>query len=697
MLFLGLGEWLSGVASSAAGAALKIARTFFFALDTFIYELIINLYNLFETLCTARMLDNSLMKEISDRVGLILGLIMFFYIVFEFVKMMIDPDTLEDKQKGAAAIVKRTLMVIVMLGVSTFAFNSLYTIQRTVIKSNVISKLILPYSIETDKFGAVLSEELMYAFYQMEPVDESTITDADELDVYQSCEGMVTAFRNQIIKSNRFDLGYTCLNEQITVEMDSGGTESQEIFVINFNWLLSPIAGIAVVYFLLMYCISIGVRMIQLTVLEVISPMAIVAYLSPKQDNTFTKWSKIYVSTYIDVFIRIAIINFVIFLIATIFDSSSDGGFIFWESVGNPTGKAYWFFLVVIIIALLAFAKKAPDLIKQLLPEGASKLGFGGWKLSDLAGGKQIAGIAKKGTGTLIGAGAGLVGGAIGGGFAGAALGLLRGGAKGFSSKGFVSAGTGGYANARDKALKARQRKQEGGNINPFARIGAQRRVNDADIAKAKKEEQTKILSQITSNFKAVKDIIKGKLDDGSYNQNEHMQAYHKHKNRAQELRDQLSRIDESISNEEVRNKTIAQLKAKGINIEKAGGEKYLEVAMKATRNQLGQAKRDAMNLEITKQESAATDAYDKAMESYYNEKMSGPNADAVLQNIVKTTNDIIANNQDIDAIKGQTTNNFAAFKGADGAANGAITDINIEIANIERKSKKDKINVKYK
>lgn len=464
MLFLGLGEWLSGVASSAAGAALKIARTFFFALDTFIYELIINLYNLFETLCTARMLDNSLMKEISDRVGLILGLIMFFYIVFEFVKMMIDPDTLEDKQKGAAAIVKRTLMVIVMLGVSTFAFNSLYTIQRTVIKSNVISKLILPYSIETDKFGAVLSEELMYAFYQMEPVDESTITDADELDVYQSCEGMVTAFRNQIIKSNRFDLGYTCLNEQITVEMDSGGTESQEIFVINFNWLLSPIAGIAVVYFLLMYCISIGVRMIQLTVLEVISPMAIVAYLSPKQDNTFTKWSKIYVSTYIDVFIRIAIINFVIFLIATIFDSSSDGGFIFWESVGNPTGKAYWFFLVVIIIALLAFAKKAPDLIKQLLPEGASKLGFGGWKLSDLAGGKTIGKVGKMGAGivggALGGAAIGLLSGSVGGAFGG----LFKGAFSGLKGQGFSKTASSAWKSQRDSIKKMRDIKANGGS-----------------------------------------------------------------------------------------------------------------------------------------------------------------------------------------------------------------------------------------
>ena len=542
MWFLGWfnpGNWLESVSNGLPGTISKGIRTLFFSLDELIYGLIINLYELFETLCTARLLNNEIMNQIADRVGLILGLIMFFYITFEFVKMMIDPDSLEDKQKGAAALIKRTLMVIVMLGVSTFAFNSLYTVQRTVIKSNVISKLILPYSIETDKFGAVLSEELMHSFYYLEKFDENSITNLNDKANYESCKGMVTAFRNQIINSSRFDLGHTCLNESIEVTINSKGgqgTYNQEVYIIDFNWMLSAVAGIAVVYFLLMYCISIGVRMIQLTVLEVISPMAIVAYLSPKQDNTFTKWSKIYVSTYIDVFIRMAIINFIIFLIATIFDASADKGFTFWTSVGNPTDwKTKTFFIVVIIIALLAFAKKAPDLIKQLLPEGASKLGFGGWKLNDLVGGKTIGKVGKMGAGVvggaLGGAAIGLLSGSVGGAFGG----LFKGAFSGLKGQGFSKTASSAWKSQRDSIKKMRDIKANGGNWLGYQVAKVQKglgmrtagdndkqRVDDINTYIKYKDEiegyakNTKTVKTLERTYEAIKQAgrLRGESDD---------------------------------------------------------------------------------------------------------------------------------------------------------------------------------------
>lgn len=381
-------DWISTAADGVMGAMEKGIRTLTFSLCTHVYKLIINLYNFFEALCTGRLLSSDLVSAIAERIGFILGLVMLFYVIFSFIKMMVDPDSMEDKERGAVAIVKRVLIVIVMLGVSNFFFNTLYHVQRVVVREHVIANLLLPSKIESingeeglKDFGRVLSEELIYAFYQPENFEGSEV-DNDSTVSY--CTSMVNLFRNQIISQGRFDLGYNCLNESVTVDVNTGtaaGTQKdQEIFVIYYNWPMCFLVGILVAYFLIMYCIQVGVRMVQLMFLEVISPMAIVSYLAPKKDTMFSKWWKIYFSTYIDVFIRIAIINFVIFLIATIFAVDKNSGFKFWESIGvtaNTPASQKSFFTVILVIALLIFAKKAPDLLKELLPGGAAKLGMG--------------------------------------------------------------------------------------------------------------------------------------------------------------------------------------------------------------------------------------------------------------------------------------------------------------------------------
>ena len=63
--------------------------------------------------------------------------------------------------------------------------------------------------------------------------------------------------------------------------------------------------------------------MVQIAFLQIVSPMAIVSYLSPKKDNMFTKWLNIYGSTYIDVFVRVAIINFACLIIVGLHSSGT--------------------------------------------------------------------------------------------------------------------------------------------------------------------------------------------------------------------------------------------------------------------------------------------------------------------------------------------------------------------------------------
>lgn len=395
--------WLSGVSDGVVGAVIKGLRSIFYDIISMLYKFIINLYWLFNTLCTGRLLDSEVMQELSKRIGLILGIIMFFYVTLSFIKMLIDPDVISDKTKGAGAIIKKGILVIVMLGVSSFVFDTLYMVQRVVIQSNVISKILLPYEVNTDDFGGVLSAELLGTFYKVS--DSISDSDKESNTDIQLCQQVAYTLKDKIVEEQDFELGKTCLNESVKINQDDG--EEHEVTIMDFNWLLGIGAGIAVIYFLIVYCIKIGMRMIQLAILEIISPMAIVSYLAPKQDTMFSKWTKMYISTYIDVFIRIAIINFVVFLIATIFDT--EGNWTFWTSLNNPENQSI--IMLVMIISLLAFAKKAPDLIKELLPASASKLGFGGLSSKDiLAGGVLKGGIKTGAKVATAGAAIGLLG-----------------------------------------------------------------------------------------------------------------------------------------------------------------------------------------------------------------------------------------------------------------------------------------------
>lgn len=451
MYFLGFGDWLSKAGTDMMGAIEVGIRTLSFSLSTIIYGLIIKLYDVFEILCNGRLLNNEIMKQLSTRIGLILGLVMFFYIVFSMIQMLLEPDKINDKEMGAGNIAKKLIIVIVLLGFSNFAFDALYRIQKVVIESHALSNILLPYRIEQDgldSFGKVLSSELLFSFYQLESFEDVQLS-SESATNYQGCKNALTSFNNQVINHGKFDLGYNCLNESVKVPDNTGtgaGVGDREVFIVNYNYIIAPLVGCVAVYLFFMYCFKVGVRIIQLAFLEIISPVAFVSYLAPKKDTMFSKWIKIYMSTYIDVFIRIVIINFVIFLLATIFSESTEGGaFKFWESVGGKGSDAAGFIGVIMILALLTFAKKAPDLLKDLFGSGGpSKLGFGA-SMKDIVGlNKAINMTAGLGAASAVGLIGGVAGGKgfsrVTGAFGGVLGGAFRGAKAGFGAKGMFNA-----------------------------------------------------------------------------------------------------------------------------------------------------------------------------------------------------------------------------------------------------------------
>ena len=417
-------------------------RSILFFFDQTIYEFIITLYNIFRLLCSARIGSDGIAGELATRIGLILGLVMFFYVTFDFIQILIDPDKINDKEKGPLNIIKKFIIVIVLLGTSSFIFNYLHRFQTAVLSADdkgtsVLERLILPYNINTDNFGRAIASNFMMEFYKMtDDPEASSATAVDEDFTYEVCSKNAKEFPGRIAATGSLYSGTFCLNARYK-------TEDGSRFYIDFS-PLSIVVGAFVVVMLFMYCISVGMRVAQLAVLEIISPVAFVSYLSPKKDGMFGKFWKIYFSTYIDVFLRIAIINFVVLLTGLILDSNNSGKD-FWTSVGNPTGSTRRWISIFMILALLSFAKKFPDLIKKFLPESASGLSLG-ISAKDRAGigivGGALTGIGLAGVNlgrkTITGAATGGPLGALGGfasGLAGLGTGAVRGAVQGGKGK----------------------------------------------------------------------------------------------------------------------------------------------------------------------------------------------------------------------------------------------------------------------
>lgn len=440
--------YFANIFEDAKFAALGTIRTLLLTLCEFIYQSIYFCYNLFQRIGNAQIMDSTAVQSLYQKVGLLLGLYMIFRLTFSFIQYILNPDSMTDKQKGMGNVIKKVLIVIVLLGITPTIFKTAYSLQRLIINENVIPKLITGYSTSEENFGGELTWYLFSSFYKQD--EEVTPNDGEE------CPELDSDLIGAYIKDDAdFSYAYNCLNNR-----GENVSTSEESFVIVFNGFFALAAGIAVLWMIVSYTISVGVRLIQLAYLQLVAPIPIMMYLEPKEDGTFKKWVKQCTTTYIDFFLRTAIIFFTITIIQVIMKTGTGT---FYDSVGGFASKGEALYTqIIMIIALMVFAKKVPDLLKELFPMsgGAASLGFG---LSN----KTAKGLATFGAGAAIGAVGGLAtgiahGDGIKGKFAGAVGGLGRGALSAKTKGNVFSNARKGMANQRVASQKAYERRNDG-------------------------------------------------------------------------------------------------------------------------------------------------------------------------------------------------------------------------------------------
>lgn len=420
---------------SEVGASIRQAlRTLCGRLAAILYDFIVDEYNVFMYIARTNVLSNEYIQSIYNKVGLILGLFMLFKLMFSLVKSLVDPSQFSNDKNGFGKIIQRSVIAIVLLGITPSLFNAAFDLQRIIVgtdnsSNNVIYKFIVGSSVSTnaDDFGQKMAADLYFTFFKEAPGKTLNLgssyevgPDGAELVV----DNYSTLYANVQEGKKSFDdtVDYLILR-------------TNGAYVIEWNELFSIGVALIVIWLLISYCIQVATRVIQLAYLQLIAPIPILSYISDP-DGTFKSWTKQCITTYLDLFLRMAVIYFIIKLsndVLTIFDAvpgeiiASTG-----LTVDSPETKWVKVFLV---LGLLMFGKKVPELLKDLFPNlggGAASLGFGLMKPKDVPGYGFAKGAATFGLGAVVGGAAGLATGikhgeGIKGKIAGAFGGLGRG------------------------------------------------------------------------------------------------------------------------------------------------------------------------------------------------------------------------------------------------------------------------------
>lgn len=445
-------------------------RSVFAFIDSVGYLLLTAVYKIFFTVANAQLLEGDVVTEFFSRIQLILGVLMTFKLAITALNIIINPDMFKDKEKGAGKVLMRIVVSLILLTLvipvnipkdangslnqqirnNGFLFGFLYQFQNSVLQDNILGKLILGSDVESNEgnygdlnnlsdIGMTLSTTVAQAF--ITPTLKDNVTNPkmgsdgriSEEDV--ACPIVLTDYE--------YGLPSTSYEDYLKYINDTCDNDGKEVYIFNYTPFAGLVCSLIMTVIIIGFTLDIAVRAIKLAILRLIAPIPIISYISPGQEKNgaFGNWVKTLASTYIDLFLRLAIIYFGAYVILII----SEGGITIWQN--TPDVFTSLFSTVFIIIGVLVFMKEAPKFFQDML-------GIKG-------DGKLFSGI-----GTMLGAAA-LTGGLVGSISSAARTGYAEGQEMGHgrvrSTLRGVGAGIGGFLGGTylgGKALLSNDKKQ---------------------------------------------------------------------------------------------------------------------------------------------------------------------------------------------------------------------------------------------
>lgn len=353
-------------------------------ISSLIYGMVSLVTQGFFNLSYIQIFKSDVVEQITARLYVVLAVFMIFKLAFSLIQYLVNPDQVNDKQAGMGKLVSRTATAFIMLiGVpiifTEFVFGPEgaspdHTYQAIIART--IPRIILGSNVDTSNsdvgrsMGETMAATAFSAFVQpREGCNAPSLTTATISDIadatYARCSDVV-----------------------------DGGESS--IFAYDYNWLFGLAVGLLMLVIMLFFTVDIAIRAIKLGILRIVAPIPIISYVDPKsaKDGAFNNWLKSLISTFLELFIKVAVIYIIIFIINEL--TSAGGGF--FDNAGLDAGEQMYA-TVFIIIGMLLFAMQASAFIKNIFGIKDQGLGTGLGMLMGGAGallaGGGIAGMAK--------------------------------------------------------------------------------------------------------------------------------------------------------------------------------------------------------------------------------------------------------------------------------------------------------------
>lgn len=395
--------------AGALQAVLDAMGSLTFFIDKGVYTFAKVIYDVFMFVADARLLDNGVAVNLTRRIYAILSIFMLFVLGYNLLLYIIDPDKMTDKEKGMGAIIKNVVIALVIILILPAVFNRLYTLQSMVLKSGVIENLFLGgYTEPSEEELGENSDNDSSASTRIEKGVNIMIANTYAAFLLPDDKNNFTVLQcGETPKEGEEDVKtYDEYCQAWKNVKDTGNIAYFSTFVGNDDYkffpFVSTIVGIILIFFMLSFCINLAIRAAKLAILQLIAPIPLVLEILPNKQGLRKGWFDEVVKTYLQVFVYMAMIFLVIFLISLVPNLMKG---IIAATVGSDVkdGAGTFTMLVaslIICYGLLQFGKEAPGYILKLCGiESQGILKAAGLRAVRMAG----AGLSGLGTAGTIG------------------------------------------------------------------------------------------------------------------------------------------------------------------------------------------------------------------------------------------------------------------------------------------------------
>ena len=399
----------------------QVFISFFYVIDRTLFNFIPTVYDFIMMLSRTSVLTQGQIKDFAGRIQMLLGVFMLFKVAFSIITYIVNPDEFGDKSKGFAKLWQNAIISLILLVLTPYAFNMAYEFQKMVLEENAIGNLILGEEIGKNKLvnaGQEMAYSVMIPFFSPNVSIQDLNSCVSLTEDVNGNRKFTSECRTNMYKVKDKDpdkpefvlenyvLGVENKSVGLTFRLDIAKetvkVNGDEQFLIDYNFPISTAVAIVVLLLLVTYCMDIALRSVKLAFLQLISPIPIISYIDPKsgKDGMFSKWYKMCFSTYISLFVRLAVLYFGVYIISMLDGNAYD--------IVNGSTINDRLINVVIIIGVLMFIKQFPKILEGLgiKLDGAGKFHLNPFKKfeEEAFGGKQILGAgAAMGAGALAG------------------------------------------------------------------------------------------------------------------------------------------------------------------------------------------------------------------------------------------------------------------------------------------------------